>query len=84
MSNNYYLDRNRNNMRKLNDMLADLPAFCSIFFIGIQDTTTPLTRLNYATDLKTFFTYLTTYETGFYNRKIETITLLYKVKPKDI
>lgn len=76
MSNNYYLDRNRNNMRKLNDMLADLPAFCSIFFIGIQDTTTPLTRLNYATDLKTFFTYLTTYETGFYNRKIETITLL--------
>ena len=24
MSNNYYLDRNRNNMRKLNEMLADL------------------------------------------------------------
>ncbi len=76
MSNNYYLDRNRKNMRKLNEMLADLPAFCSVFFIGIQDTTTPLTRLNYATDLKTFFSYLVTYETGFFNRPIKSITML--------
>ena len=75
MSNNYYLDRNRNNMRKLNEMLCDLPPFCSVFFIGIQDTTTPLTRLNYAVDLKTFFTYLTTYETRFYNKPIQSITI---------
>jgi hypothetical protein len=57
MSNNYYLDRNRRNMRKLNEMLGELPPFCSVFFIGIQDTTTPLTRLNYAVDLKLFFNY---------------------------
>lgn len=75
MSNNYYLDRNRNNMRKLNEMLTELPAFCSIFFIGIQDTTTPLTRINYAIDLKTFFNYLTTYETICFNKKIIDITL---------
>lgn len=75
MSSNYYLDRNRNNMRKLNEMLADLPSFCSIFFIGIQDTTTPLTRLNYATDLKIFFNYLVTYETQFFNKQISAITL---------
>jgi len=75
MSNNYYLDRNRRNMRKLNEMLGDLPPFCSVFFIGIQDTTTPLTRLNYAVDLKTFFNYLVTYETKFYNRQIQTITI---------
>ena len=75
MSNNYYLDRNRNNMKKLNEILTSLPAFCSIFFIGIQDTTTPLTRLNYAVDLKTFFNYLVTYETGFFNRPILQITL---------
>ena len=61
MSNNYYLDRNRRNMRKLNEMLGELPPFCSVFFIGIQDTTTPLTRLNYAVDLKTFFNYLVNY-----------------------
>ena len=75
MSNNFYLDRNRNNMRKLNEMLSDLPAFCSVFFIGIQDTTSPLTRLNYAVDLKTFFNYLVQYETNFYNKKIEQITI---------
>ena len=75
MSNNYYLDRNRNNMRKLNELLGDLPPFCSVFFIGIQDTTTPLTRLNYAVDLKLFFNYLTLYETRFYNRNIQSITI---------
>ncbi len=75
MSNNYYLDRNRNNMRKLNEMLVDLPPFCSVFFIGIQDTTTPLTRLNYAIDLKLFFNYLVTYETAFLNKEIKSITM---------
>lgn len=75
MSNNYYLDRNRKNMRKLNEMLTQLPAFCSVFFIGIQDTTTPLTRLNYAIDLRTFFNYLVTYETGFFNREVISITI---------
>ena len=75
MSNNYYLDRNRNNMRKLNELLGELPAFCSVFFIGIQDTTSPLTRLNYAVDLKTFFNYLIQYETNFYNKKMEQITI---------
>lgn len=75
MSNNYYLDRNRNNMRKLNEMLGDLPPFCSVFFIGIQDTTTPLTRLNYAIDLKLFFNYLTMYETRFFNRNVQSITI---------
>lgn len=75
MSNNYYLDRNRKYMQKLNEMLCDLPSFCSIFFIGIQDTTTPLTRFNYAVDLKTFFNYLVTYETHFFNKPITSITL---------
>lgn len=75
MSNNYYLDRSRNYMRKLNDMLCDLPPFCSVFFIGIQDTTTPLTRFNYAVDLRTFFTYLTTYEDKFRNKQIQSLTI---------
>ena len=75
MSNNFYLDRSRIYMRKLNDMLADLPPFCSVFFIGIQDTTTPLTRFNYAVDLRTFFTYLTTYEEKFRNKEIQGLTI---------
>ncbi len=75
ISNNYYLDRNRKNMQKLNQMLPELPAFCSIFFIGIQDTTTPLTRLNYAVDLKTFFNYLVTFESDFLNKPIKSLTI---------
>lgn len=75
MTNNYYLDRNRNNMKKLNLILSDLPPFCSVFFIGIQDTTTPLTRLNYASDLKIFFNYLVTYETQFFNKQIASISI---------
>lgn len=75
MSNNYYLDRNRRNMRKLNEILADLPPFCSVFFIGIQDTTTPLTRLNYAVDLKIFFNYLVNFETQFFNKQVQSITI---------
>ncbi len=75
MSTNYYLDRNIKNMKKLNEMLADLPTFCSIFFIGIQDTTTPLTRLNYGVDLKTFFNYLITYEPQFAGKSVKEITL---------
>jgi len=75
MSNNYYLDRNRIYMRKLNEILADLPPFCSVFFIGIQDTTTPLTRFNYAVDLRTFFNYLTTYERNFQNKQIQMLTM---------
>lgn len=75
MSNNYYLDRNRMNMRKLNEILSELPSFCSLYFIGIQDVTTPLTRLNYATDLKLFFNYLVVYEPSFYNRQVTSLTM---------
>ncbi len=75
MSNNYYLDRNRKNMRKINELLNELPRFCSVYFIGIQDVTTPLTRLNYAIDLKLFFNYLSTYETMFLNRDIQSFTV---------
>lgn len=76
MSNNFYMDRNRNNMRKLNAMVTELPSFCSIFFIGIQDTTTPLTRINYAVDLKTFFNYLSSYETEFLNKPLKEFTIV--------
>ncbi len=75
MSNNYYLDRNRNNMKKLNEMLVELPTFCSLYFIGVQDVTTPLTRLNYANDLKTFFNYIVVYEPDFMGKKVQEITI---------
>lgn len=55
---NYFLQRNQETVRKLNAVLEELPAFVRTLFIGIQNTTGPLTRLNYAYDLRLYFQYL--------------------------
>ena len=54
----YVSERNINNLAKIEALLDELPSFCAEFFIGIENRTTPLTRLNYAHDLKIFFGYL--------------------------
>lgn len=74
-TNNYYIDRNRHNLRQLNEILNDLPSFCSVFFVGMSTTTTPLTRLGYARDLKTFFNYLTIYEKPFMKKEIKNLDI---------
>ena len=57
----YISQRDEKNLTRLQQILHDdLPAFCEAFFIGIEQTTTTLTRLNYAYDLRTFFKFLTT------------------------
>jgi len=43
---------------KLRALLGELPPCCKMFFRGIEDTTTVLTRYGYAVDLKTFFHFL--------------------------
>lgn len=64
--NNYYLERDLKNQEKINEMLRnDLPSFCREFFIGIQNRTSLLTRLNYAYDLRLFFNYLCVEVPGF-------------------
>lgn len=65
MSNSYYIKKNREHLQKLNEILDELPSFCGIYFVGMSTTTTPLTRLNYARDLKLFFSYLRTFEAPF-------------------
>ena len=65
-------------MRSLNEKLNKLPDFCSLFFIGIENQTTPLTRLNYANDLLIFFNYIVLYEKqhlGIYSDDLSSITL---------
>ena len=53
--------RDADNVEKIEMILdADLPDFCREYFVGISATTTPLTRLNYAYDIRTFFNYLVT------------------------
>ena len=56
----YFEQRNIENTLKLREIRRDLPKFCDEFFIGIENRTTPLTRLEYAYDLRIFFYYLFT------------------------
>ncbi len=67
---NYFVDRNNANNLKLRELLKKLPDFCLDYFIGIESRTTPLTRLNYALDLKIFFEYLTTEIPQFEGKKV--------------
>jgi len=76
MSEKYYVQRNDRNMERLRELRAELPYFCSEFFVGMENTTTPLTRLNYAYDLRIFFYYLATHAPQFYGRTAKQISLM--------
>lgn len=56
---NYYVQRNNKNLETLDRILEeDLPSFCYDYFLAIDSQTSPLTRMNYAHDLKIFFYFL--------------------------
>lgn len=57
-NNNYFLQRQLITEAKINEILISLPNFIEEFFVGIQSTTSPLTRLGYARDLEIFFDFL--------------------------
>jgi site-specific recombinase XerD len=65
----YFNERNKNTNIKLKKVLTVLPFFATEFFLGIEGTTTPLTRLGYAQDLKIFFTFLTEEMPEFESKK---------------
>ena len=54
----YFQKRNHESIAKLRQLQAELPYFCTEYFIGIEQTTSLLTRLNYAYDLRVFFDFL--------------------------
>lgn len=51
-------ERKNQTILKLRELRDELPMFCSEFFIGKESSTSPLTRLGYARDLKIFFDFL--------------------------
>lgn len=57
---NYILERNKKNNDKLRQIVLTLPDYCTDFFIGIEQSTSVLTRLNYASDINIFFYFLST------------------------
>ncbi len=71
---NYFVDRNNENNLKLREMLKVLPDFCTDYFVGIESRTTPLTRINYALDIKIFFEYLTNEVSQFIGKKVIDLT----------
>ncbi|MEG2273782.1 MAG: tyrosine-type recombinase/integrase [Clostridia bacterium] len=54
----YFKERDKKNNQRLRDLRDNLPEFAEEFFVGIEPTTTSLTRLNYAYDLRIFFDFL--------------------------
>ena len=80
---NYIQERNLKSNLKLREIVAKLPDFVIDYFIGIEQTTSPLTRLNYATDLSIFFHFLST---ELLNKDVQHITLndINTIKAKDI
>lgn len=67
----YVEKRDLDNLKELNEkLLPELPTFCNAFFLGVEQTTSPLTRLGYARDLQIFFNYLVTETATFNGRDI--------------
>ena len=54
----YYEQKDRENTKKLRELIKSLPLFCSTFFRGIEPLTSSRTRIAYAYDLKVFFDFL--------------------------
>lgn len=65
---NYHDEQSKQNILKMRAVLATLPPFCKQFFRGVENTTSPRTRLAYAYDIRLFFEFLQ--ETnGVYHKK---------------
>ena len=66
---NYFEARANNCILKTREVLKELPTFSDMFFVGVEQSTSPLTRLNYAYDLRVFFEYLMT-ETDLFDKDL--------------
>ena len=82
----YQDEKNKQRTELLRSLLKELPSFCFDFFRAIENTTSVLTRLNYAYDLRIFFQFLINELPYFADKKIIQITLddLNSLKLKDI
>ncbi len=54
----YHEQQTINNTLKLREILKELPPFAADYFLGSEFTTESRTKLTYAIDLKTFFTFI--------------------------
>lgn len=80
----YFQTRDEKNLQKIDGVLSELPEFVGQFIIGIAPRTSVLTRLNYALDIRVFFTYLSKYKLS--GKPLHEITLsdIENISPYDI
>lgn len=76
MSEKFYNETKDNVTERIRELKKDLPYFCSEFFIGVEPRTTPLTRLNYAYDLRIFFDFLTKEIPEFNTKRVQQFGLM--------
>lgn len=69
----YHKQRDLKTLESLDKMVAQLPRFCSRFFLGVSQKTTPLTRLGYAGELRSFFNYLVCEHESFQGKQFSKI-----------
>lgn len=83
---NYHESMNIYNTIRMRKVLEELPSFCKDFFRGIEPTTSSLTRIAYAYDLRVFFEFLAAKNPSFKNKDIRTIRVdvLDEIKAIDI
>ncbi len=74
------------NTQKLRDLITSLPPFITVFFRGIEPTTSSRTRIAYAYDLNVFFDYLCEHHSSFtgLDRKAMSVNLLDQITALDL
>lgn len=74
------------NIKKLRELLKELPAFAGDFFRAMEIKKATNTRRNYAYDLSTFFYFLRTENPYFKDKDIRTlpVSILDRIEPVDI
>ena len=60
----YHQQSIQQNTQKLRNLLNEMPKFCKDFFRGIEPSTSARTRVGYAYDLRTFFRFLVSENSG--------------------
>jgi len=58
MAKTYFENREISCIERINGIIKGLPYYVEDFFIGVEGRTSPLTRLNYAYDLRIFFDFM--------------------------
>jgi len=74
----YHNERNFKTEKRIHEIIKGLPPFCEEFFIGVENRTSALTRLNYAYELRLFFDYLFAQTNIFSGKNYQTL------RPEDL